>query len=98
MRNAPPVIVRWQQPLSRLWRFGAAALDKAIGSRTYVGVRPPKNEQLNLARDTLFRFDTSSEPPVTVDEIQMSILRALCGIGEILEELRPAINIQEDRL
>ena len=64
MRNAPPVIVRWQQPLSRLWRFGAAALDKAIGSRAYVSVRPPKNEQLNPARDTLFRFDTSSEPPV----------------------------------
>lgn len=80
---------RWQHLLSPLRGFAAAALGKRIGS----SVRPPKNEQLNLARDLLFRYD-SKDPEVWKDDFEIAILRALCGIGEILEELRAPVSLE----
>lgn len=103
MFKVPPVIVRQQQTLSCLRHFASAALDKAIGSRVrdqaraYERVRPPKNEQLNKARDLLFQHDFSKEFqsyfPISDAQVQIAILRALCGIGEILHEMRADIRV-----
>ena len=59
-------------------------------------VRPPKNEQLNLARDLIWRKDQGYD--VWKDDIEWAILRALCGIGEMVQELREDQECYDERM
>ena len=56
-------------------------------------VRPPTNEQLGKARDLLFQLDSGGE--IWKEDIEVAILRALCGIGEMVHQLRPDITIED---
>ena len=56
-------------------------------------VRPPINEQLNKARGLLFQLDSGEE--IWKDDIEIAVLRALCGIGEMLHELLPDIEVSK---
>lgn len=93
--------------LSRLSALWPAALDKAIGwcahVRLRVGARsdarvrvyaPPKNYHLNMAVHYLQELERG-ERDISASEIQFAMLRALCGIGEMLHELRPDITIED---